>query len=131
MSAPGSGAGARGAAVGLVALLMLTACGREEPAAPAAAPTTPSGGATVSARVGDADRGRQVWLGQCVACHHTDPARDGAVGPAVQGSSPELLEARVLRGEYPAGYTPKRPTKVMPPRPDLAPAIPDLAAYLE
>ena len=49
----------------------------------------------------------------------------------MKGSSRELLEARVVQGNYPPGYTPKRPSKVMPPRPDLAPSIPDLAAYLQ
>ena len=34
---------------------------------------------------------------------------DGSVGPAVAGASRELIEAKVLRGEYPPGYTPKRP----------------------
>jgi hypothetical protein len=51
-------------------------------------------------------------------------------GPAVKGSSPELVELRVLRAEYPAVYKPKRETRVMPPRPDLVANIPDLAAYL-
>jgi hypothetical protein len=53
------------------------------------------------------------------------------VGPAVKGASRELLEAKVTRGEYPQGYSPKRPTKVMPPQPALAPDIPSLAAYLK
>ena len=75
--------------------------------------------------------GQQIWLGQCVACHNPDPSKDGTLGPAVKGSSLALLEARVVRGEYPPGYKPKRPTKVMPPRPDLAPSMPDLAAYLQ
>jgi len=48
----------------------------------------------------------------------------------VKGSSRELLEARVLRGEYPPGYTPKRDTAIMQPVPQLARTIPDLAAYL-
>ena len=69
-------------------------------------------------------------MGNCVACHASDPAKDGPLGPAVAGSPRELVEARVLRAEYPAGYTPKRPSKVMPPRPDLAPSVHDLAAYL-
>ena len=76
-------------------------------------------------------RGRQVYLGQCTQCHHADPARDGPVGPAVNGASRGLIEAKVLRGEYPPGYQPKRPTKVMPPQPGLAPDIPALAAYLD
>jgi mono/diheme cytochrome c family protein len=99
-----------------IAAMLAVACGREE----ATAPTGP----------GDSARGRQVWLANCVACHNPDPALDGTVGPAVKGSSTVLLDARVVRGEYPPGYTPKRNTKVMPPRPDLAAAIPDLAAYL-
>jgi mono/diheme cytochrome c family protein len=97
-----------------------------QPAAPAPAPTV-----SAPASKGSAEKGKQIWLGQCVACHNPDPTKDGTLGPAVKGTSPALLEARVLRGEYPPGYKPKRPTKVMPPRPDLAPSIPDLAAYLQ
>ena len=77
-----------------------------------------------------ASRGKQVYLTECIACHNIDPARDGTLGPAVKGSSQELLEARVLRGTYPPGYTPKRPTALMLPMPKLAPKIPDLAAFL-
>ena len=76
-------------------------------------------------------RGRQVYLAQCTQCHNLDPASQGPVGPAVTGSSPDLIEAKVIRGEYPPGYTPKRPTRVMPPQPALAPDVPALAAYLK
>lgn len=76
-------------------------------------------------------RGRQVYLAQCTQCHNVDPGLDGPVGPAVKGASRALLEAKILRGEYPPGYTPKRPTKVMPPQPTLAPDLPALAAYLK
>ena len=99
------------------------------PLKPAAAPPAPA--VTASPSRGSAEKGKQVWLGQCVACHNPDPAKDGTLGPAVKGASPALLEARVVRGEYPPGYKPKRPTKVMPPRPDLAPSVPDLAVYLQ
>jgi mono/diheme cytochrome c family protein len=116
-----------GAAWPLAAALLLVACGDPAPPPPAA-PASAPGGAVATA--GSAEKGKQIWLGQCIACHNPDPAKDGALGPAVKGSSRELLEARVVRGEYPLGYAPKRPTKVMPPRPDLAPSIPDLAAYL-
>ena len=77
-----------------------------------------------------ASRGKQVYLTECIACHHSDPAKDGPLGPAVKGSSQELLEAKILRGSYPPGYTPKRPTALMPPMPKLAAKIPDLAAFL-
>jgi len=77
-----------------------------------------------------AERGRRVYLAQCTACHASDPGRPGPVGPPVRGASRELLEAKVLRGTYPPGYTPKRPTAIMPPQPALAPEIPALAEYL-
>jgi mono/diheme cytochrome c family protein len=77
-----------------------------------------------------AERGRQVYLAQCTACHHTDPAQPGAIGPAVKGASRELLEAKVVQGTYPPSYAPKRPTKVMVPMPQVAPELAALADYL-
>jgi mono/diheme cytochrome c family protein len=77
-----------------------------------------------------AARGKQVYLAECIMCHHSDPSKDGSLGPAVKGSSRELLEAKVLRATYPPGYTPKRTTSLMPAMPQHAPKIPDLAAYL-
>ncbi len=78
----------------------------------------------------EAERGRQVFQAQCIVCHNSDAAQAGAIGPAVKGSSEELLRAKVLQGSYPSGYAPKRPTKVMQPMPQLASDIPALAAYL-
>jgi mono/diheme cytochrome c family protein len=76
------------------------------------------------------ERGRAIFVANCVACHNNDPSRDGPIGPAIKGSSKELLEARVLSTTYPPGYKPKRPTKVMPQFPFLKNEIPHLAAYL-
>ena len=77
-----------------------------------------------------AQRGQQVYLGQCISCHNVEPTTPGAVGPPIKGSSGALLEAKVLKGAYPPGYEPKRPTKVMPPMPQLAGDLPALAEYL-
>jgi mono/diheme cytochrome c family protein len=77
-----------------------------------------------------AAEGRQVYAANCTACHNQDPTQPGALGPAVAGSSEGLLEAKVLRGEYPPGYTPKRESHAMIPLPHLANEIPALAAYL-
>jgi hypothetical protein len=49
----------------------------------------------------------------------------------VKGASRDVLEAKVLRGAYPPGYQPKRPTAVMPPQPQLAGDVDALAAYLK
>jgi len=83
-----------------------------------------------SAKDPDWQRGRAVFIANCVACHNNDPSKDGAIGPAIKGSSRELIEARVLRNSYPTNYKPKRATKVMPQFPFLEPEIPYLAAYL-
>jgi mono/diheme cytochrome c family protein len=79
----------------------------------------------------EAQRGKRVYLGQCTACHASDPAQAGPVGPALKGSSRELLEAKVLHGTYPPGYRPKRPTAIMPPQPQMANEIAALAAFLK
>jgi mono/diheme cytochrome c family protein len=78
----------------------------------------------------EAERGRQVYQAQCIACHSPDPAQSGPLGPPVRGASEELLRTKVVEGTYPPSYTPKRPTKVMQPMPQLAKEIPALAAYL-
>ena len=75
-------------------------------------------------------RGKRVYNVNCIACHRRDPNLDGGLGPAIAGSSIELLRARVLEGTYPPGYKPKRDTRLMIPLPHLAPDIPALAAYL-
>ena len=80
---------------------------------------------------GNASRGRLVYLAQCIACHNPDPSKTGPLGPPVKGSSRELLEARIVRGTYPPGYKPKRESAIMQPMPNLASAVPHLAAFLK
>jgi len=75
-------------------------------------------------------RGEQVYLNNCTACHARNPSEPGPVGPPIAGSALELLEAKVLRNEYPPGYTPKRDIKAMIPLPHLEPELPAIAAYL-
>ena len=78
-----------------------------------------------------AQEGEKIYLNVCIACHNGNPNLDGALGPANAGSSEELLAAKVLHGEYPPGYTPKRPGSATMPRFEyLADKIPALAAYL-
>lgn len=76
-------------------------------------------------------RGERIYNVNCIACHHRDPSQDGGLGPPVAGSSRELIEARVMRGEYPPGYTPKADTRLMIPLPHLEPELDALAAFLE
>lgn len=106
---------ARARTVVLLAAVVALACGDAEPQVGAD---------------GAVARGRAVYLSLCTACHNSDPRLDGSLGPANAGASRELLEAKLLRGEYPPGYTPKRDSKVMPPLPHLAGSLDDLTAFL-
>ena len=94
------------------------------------APASGASGSLAGTSSGNAELGRRVYLARCTACHNADPSRDGRVGPAVKGASLELVRTRVLWAAYPPGYAPKRGTRIMPPQPDLASRIGDLAAYL-
>lgn len=76
------------------------------------------------------DRGRTVYQTTCIACHNADPSKPGALGPEIANSSKALLEARLLRAEYPAGYTPKRGTKTMTAFPYLEKEIDALTSFL-
>jgi mono/diheme cytochrome c family protein len=71
-----------------------------------------------------------VYLANCVVCHNPDPTRPGSAGPEVAGASRELIEARVVHGTYPPGYTPKRSTHAMAPLKHLTSRVDDLAAFL-
>lgn len=78
----------------------------------------------------EAQRGRTIYQTQCITCHNTDPHKPGSIGPDLFGSPRELIEARVLRAEYPPGYTPKRQTHAMAPLPHLKNEIDALTRFL-
>ena len=76
-------------------------------------------------------QGRAVYEMNCTACHNLNPDEKGSLGPAVAGSSEALIEARVVRGGYPPGYTPKAKTRLMVALPYLAKDVKALSAYLQ
>ncbi|MHB8383783.1 MAG: c-type cytochrome [Candidatus Binataceae bacterium] len=102
----------RFAMVSITAMLVLAACAKTR------APDT-------------VERGRLIYVTHCIVCHNPNPNLDGEQGPAIAGSSRELVADRVLRLTYPVGYRPKRTTHNMRAMIDLTPAqIGDLTAYL-
>ena len=119
-----------------VAGMVLLGCGEERAPTSAASSgsavkTSTSAAPAVEEPQADlASEGRQAYLSTCIACHNADPKLDGALGPAVAGASQALLTARILYGEYPEGYKPKRDTRSMVPMPFLEKQIPALTAYL-
>jgi mono/diheme cytochrome c family protein len=81
--------------------------------------------------VSPAERGRVIYMANCVVCHNNDPNLPGSQGPAIAGSSEELVRDRVLYLKYPPGYTPQRTTHAMRALPNLAKEVPNIAAYLQ
>ncbi len=78
-----------------------------------------------------AQRGRIVYMTNCVVCHNPNPNLPGSQGPAIAGSARALIEARVLHLSYPPGYTPQRKSHAMRAFPQLAGEIDNLAAFLQ
>lgn len=106
-------------AAGVVCVsIMLGACQSQTPA------ESPSLSQTLS------QKGKTSYQSHCTACHHADPKKNGAIGPDIWGSSRELIEARILRAAYPAGYKPKRSSHAMAALPHLKNDIDALTAYL-
>ena len=95
----------------LAALALLAGCGKS-------APRT------------EAQQGQTIYSLHCTACHNPNPKQDGSLGPALAGSSLDMLLARVMRGEYPPGYAPKRSTHIMQPLPLTEEEVKSLHAYL-
>jgi mono/diheme cytochrome c family protein len=59
------------------------------------------------------ERGKIVYISECIACHNLNPKMQGSMGPDLYGSSEELIRQRVLYAKYPEGYKPKRTTELM------------------
>ena len=65
-------------------------------------------------------KGQVLYNTTCTTCHNQNPKLDGPIGPAIVGSSLELLKLKITKGEYPAGHKPKRDTKIMTLMPQLS-----------
>ena len=109
-------------------MVALFGCTAKQSEASNAGEKGPAAGAVGQAEL--IKQGKAAYLANCISCHNQDPAKDGSVGPAVAGSDLDVLEARVLKAEYPSGFYPKRQTKLMVAMPHLKPQIQALHAYL-
>jgi len=124
----------RSAAALLILICAAAACSQSEEKAPTAAKpaATPDPAPAAAAPTQEelVARGRGIYMSNCAACHNADPKQPGSLGPEVAGSSRELLEHRVVRGDYPPGYTPKRDTRQMVPLPHLVGELDAIYAFL-
>ncbi len=103
---------------------LVTACTNKSNSPEASAPNATSSAEALLAR------GKKIYLQNCIACHNPNPKIDGPVGPAIAGSSQELIKERLIHGAYPKDYKAKRTTHLMPPLPGLEAEIPALNSFL-
>jgi len=63
------------------------------------------------------DRGRRLYLSNCIQCHNKDPNLKGSLGPEMIDAPLSVMTSKVMTGVYPAvlpaGFVPKRKTKTM------------------
>jgi mono/diheme cytochrome c family protein len=81
------------------------------------------------------DKGKRLYLSNCIQCHNKDPNLKGSLGPEMVDAPLEVMTAKVMTGAYPAslpaGFIPKRKTKAMRKIPKLQKDIPAIYAWVQ
>ena len=81
------------------------------------------------------DKGRRLYLSNCISCHNKDPNLKGAIGPEIVDAPVEVMTSKILTGVYPnplpVGFVPKRKTKLMRKIPQLKNDIPAIYAWVQ
>ncbi len=81
------------------------------------------------------DKGRRLYLSNCISCHNKDPNTKGAIGPEIVDAPIEVMTSKILTGVYPdplpPGFVPKRKTKLMRKIPQLKNDIPAIFAWVQ
>ncbi len=83
----------------------------------------------------DIEKGHQIYLSQCIACHNKDPNVKGAIGPELVDAPVDLMKIKVVTGRYPEvlpdGFVPKRKTKLMKKFPQFEADVPSIHAWIQ
>lgn len=83
----------------------------------------------------DLEKGKRLYLSNCISCHNKDPNKNGALGPEVADAPIEIMTAKIMTGRYPEvlpeGFVPKRSSKIMKPIPKLKDDIQDIYAWVQ
>lgn len=81
------------------------------------------------------DKGKRLYLSNCIQCHHRDPNLKGSLGPEMVDAPLEVMTSKVMTGVYPAvlpvGFVPKRNSKAMRKIPKLQKDIPAIHAWVQ
>lgn len=89
----------------------------------------------VKAKSPDIEKGRRLFMANCLQCHSRDPNMRGSIGPEMVDAPLEVMTSKIMTGKYPEklpeGFVPKRKTRAMRPIPKLKNDIPDIWAFVQ
>lgn len=81
------------------------------------------------------DKGRRLYLSNCISCHNKDPNIKGSIGPEITDAPLEVMTSKVMTGKYPEvlpkGFVPKRKSRAMRALPKLKDDVPAIWAYVQ
>lgn len=89
----------------------------------------------ISADQATIDKGKRLYLSNCIQCHNKDPNLKGSIGPEMVDAPLSVMTAKVMTGAYPAvlpaGFVPKRKSKAMKKITKLQKDIPAIFAFVQ
>jgi mono/diheme cytochrome c family protein len=81
------------------------------------------------------EKGKRLYLSNCIQCHNRDPNIKGSLGPELVDAPYVVMYSKVMTGVYPeklpAGFVPKRKSKAMRKIPKLEKDIPAIYAWVQ
>jgi mono/diheme cytochrome c family protein len=81
------------------------------------------------------DKGKRLYMSNCIQCHNKDPNIKGSLGPEMVDAPLEVMTSKVMTGKYPdplpKGFVPKRKSRAMRAIPKLKEDIPAIHAWVQ
>lgn len=81
------------------------------------------------------DRGKNLYMKNCLQCHNRDPNKKGPIGPEIVDAPLEVMTSKIMTSNYPSplpeGFVPKRKSHAMRAIPKLKDDIPAIHAWVQ
>lgn len=92
-------------------------------------------GVHVSADQATLDKGKSLYMKNCLQCHNRDPNKKGPIGPEIVDAPLEVMTSKIMTSNYPNplphGFVPKRKSHAMRAIPKLKDDIPAIHAWVQ
>ncbi len=103
--------------------------------APPQVPGQPTGVIPVKADAATLEKGKKLYMANCIQCHNRDPNIKGPIGPEMVDAPLVVMTSKVMTSNYPnplpAGFVPKRKSHAMRAIPKLKNDIPAIHAWVQ